>query len=178
MKNKLFIWHDVINIFLTPHPSNTNTPCTVADLVEILIEIKGGYVIGIVPCQRKFGSTLTTDTGAELLKTGIKIIEVRKHLISRRKNKDPIVLADLSELIPSAESKRRLLKFIISYSIHPLDEDDQKLKRSLERNREDQLRPIKCKSNSFCLYRSPVNTRKFDEEPENVQVEMADLAGR
>ena len=48
------------------------------------------FVIGIDHCQQKFGGTLTTDIGAELLKTGTKIIEVREHSTSKRKEEEKL----------------------------------------------------------------------------------------
>ena len=105
LKNyRILIWHDVINNSLTLHNSNNNNPCTVKELVVILKGIKK-RVTAIVYCRRKFKGKLLPDISERLAETGIRIIEVKRNLKSRRKNSDPVYLDELAELHPRQRLK-------------------------------------------------------------------------
>ena len=75
---RILIWH-VINNSLTRHSSNNNNPCIVKELVVILKGIKK-RVTAIVYCRRKFKGKLLPDISERLAETGIRIIEVKRHL--------------------------------------------------------------------------------------------------
>ena len=110
LKNyRIVIWHDAINNSLTPHSSNNNNPCTIKELVVFVKGIKK-RVTAIVYCRRMFKGKLLPDISERLAKTGIRIIEVKRHLILRRKNSNPVYLDELAELHPTPASQSILLQ--------------------------------------------------------------------
>ena len=60
---------------------------------------------------------LLPDISERLAETGIRIIEVKRHLISRRKNSDPVYLDELAELHPTPASQSILLQTILRHLV-------------------------------------------------------------
>ena len=135
MKNyRILIWHDVINNSLTPHSSNNNNPCTVKKLVVILKGIKK-RVIEIVYCRRKFKGKLLPDISERLTETGLRINEVKRHLILRRKNSDPVFLDELAELHPTPASQNIFLQTILRHLKKTADREELQLVQGRRRSK-------------------------------------------
>ena len=146
LKNyRILIWHDVINNSLTPHSSNNNNPCTVKELVVILKGIKK-RVTAIVYCRRKFKGKLLPDISERLAETGIRITEVKRHLILRRKNSDPVYLDELAELHPTPASQSILLLTILRHLVKKTA-DREELQPVQGRRRSKVKRPSQKKRN-------------------------------
>ena len=143
LKNyRILIWHDVINNSLTPHSSNNNNPCTVKELVVILKGIKK-RVTAIVYCRRKFKGKLLPDNSERLAETGSRIIGVKRHLLSRRKNSDPVYLDELAEIHPTPASQIIFLQTILRHLKKTADREE--LQPVQGRRRSKVERPLKKK---------------------------------
>ena len=73
------IWHDVLKNSVTPHPSSGNRPLTSFQLIKLLGQRRERFA-ALIFCQR----TGTTCIEFELRQTGILVINVKKHLLSKR----------------------------------------------------------------------------------------------
>ena len=74
-------------------------------------------VTAIVYFRRKFKGKLLPDISEGLAETGTRIIEVKCHLILRRKNSDPVYLDKLAELHPTPASQSILLQTILRHLV-------------------------------------------------------------
>ena len=74
-------------------------------------------VTAIVYCRRKFEGKLLPGISERLAETGIRIIEVKRHLILRRKNSDPVYLDELAQLHPMPASQSILLQTILRHLV-------------------------------------------------------------
>ena len=155
LKNyRILIWHDVINNSMTPHSSNNNNPCTVKILVVILKGIKK-RVIAIVYCRRKFKGKLRPDISELLAETGLRKIEVKRHLMSRRKNSDPVYLDELAELHPTPASQSIFLQTILWH-----------LKKTADR---EELQPVQGRRRSKVKRQSQKKRKQAQEKREKKQ---------
>ena len=78
--SNIVIWYDVLNNSLTPHPSKGNSPLTTCQLTELLRQHRG-RIAALIYCQR-IG---TTYIEFELSQTGCLVINVKSHLLSKRR---------------------------------------------------------------------------------------------
>ena len=106
-KQKIIIWHDVINNTISKHRSNRDTECSISKLKEILIEFRH-RIEAIIYCRR--GGT--NDIWNELIQTRIPIVDVKRKLLSHRKSNTQAVRDDLEQVHPSLELESRLLQTV------------------------------------------------------------------
>ena len=134
LKNYRILIRHVINNSLTPRSSNNN-PGTVKELVVILKGIKK-RVTAIVHCRRKFKGKLLRDISERLVETGTRIIEVKRHLISRRENSDPVHLDELAQLHPTPASQSILLQTILRHLVKKTaDREERQLVQGRRRSK-------------------------------------------
>ena len=81
-KTNIVVWHDLINNSIPSYKSNNYRPSSVQKLTNYLTTNINKFE-ALVYCQR----TGTPDIFKELLSTGILVLRVTKHLISKRKAK-------------------------------------------------------------------------------------------
>ena len=82
-KNRLVIWHDVLNNSLSRHRSNNNKPLTPSQLIAVLEEYQE-RIEAIVYCPREG----TPDIYDQLKRSTLVTIHIVKDLVSKRKQKD------------------------------------------------------------------------------------------
>ena len=97
LKNRIDMvcWHDVINNSLTPHKSNGNQLLSVEQLLEILRKHSQKFA-AIIYCQR-FGTPNIFD---KLRTLNILVVDVKKRLLSKRKQKTPAITNEIRKLHP------------------------------------------------------------------------------
>ena len=113
LKNRVDIvcWHDMINNSLTPHKSNRNQPLLVEQLSEILRKHSQQFA-AIIYCQR-FGTPNIFDKRRTL---NILIVDVKKKLLSKRKQKTPAITNEIRKLDPSSVLERNFITGILRKS--------------------------------------------------------------
>ena len=74
------IWHEVLNNSVTPHPSNGNSPLSTFQLIEILRQHRER--IAAPKSCRRIG---TICIEFELRQTGILVLNVKRHLLSEKR---------------------------------------------------------------------------------------------
>lgn len=100
----IIIWHDIINNSLTPHNTNKNRPCSIPELIEIILQYKN-RISGIVYCQRTGAPNILQ----QLKETEIPIIDAKTKLISTKNQRKERVLRDLARLHPSFKLESKFL---------------------------------------------------------------------
>ena len=110
-KSNLFIWHDVISNTINSQHSNYDEPCTAEELLEIIEPFK--HRISAILYVRRRGSTGIFDRQLELKTENLTIINVRKHLISKRKNKGSLGLDEIQKVHPSSVLELQLLQTVL-----------------------------------------------------------------
>ena len=110
-------------------------------------------VTAIVYCRRKFKGELLPKISERLAETGIRIIEVKRHLTSRRKNSDPVYSDELAELHPTQASQSNLLQTILRHLVEKTA-DREELQPVQGRRRSKVKRPSQKKGSR------PKRTRK------------------
>ena len=108
-RRKLIIWHDVRSNLLSAHKSKNYEPCSIDFLCQIL-KIFEDNIAAVLYCKR-FG---LRNVYKQLSETGITIIDVRKRLISKRKQKNPKYVQKLGLVHPPTSLESRLVKTIVS----------------------------------------------------------------
>ena len=108
-RRKLIIWNDVISNSLSAHKSNNYEPCSIEFLCQILKIFKDN-IAAVLYCKR-FG---LRNVYKQLSETGITIIDVRKRLISKLKQKNPKYVQKLGLVHPPTSLETRLVKTIVS----------------------------------------------------------------
>ena len=108
-RRKLIISHDVISNSLSAHKSNNYEPCSMEFLCQILKIFKDN-IAAVLYCKR-FG---LRNVYKQLSETGITIIDVRKRLISKRKQKNPKYVQKLGLVHPPTSLESCLAKTIVS----------------------------------------------------------------
>ena len=81
-RTNIVVWLDIINNSISSHKSNNYRPSSVQEQTNYLTTNINKFK-ALVYCQR----TGTPDIFKELLSTGILVLRVTKHLISKRKGK-------------------------------------------------------------------------------------------
>ena len=81
-RTDIVVWQDRINNRFSSHKLNNYRPCSVQELIYYLTTNNNKFK-ALVYCQR----TGTPDIFKELLSTGILVLRVTKHLITKRKRK-------------------------------------------------------------------------------------------
>ena len=110
LKNRVDIvcWHDMINNSLTPHKSNRKQPLLVEQLSEILRKHSQQFA-AIIYCQR-FGTPNIFD---KLRTLNILIVDVKKKLLSKRKQKTPAITNEIRKLHPWSVLERNFITGIM-----------------------------------------------------------------
>ena len=113
LKNRVDIvcWHDVINNSITPHKTNGNQPLSVEQLLEILRKHSQKFA-AIIYCQR-FGTPNIFD---KLRTLNILIVDVKKKLLSKRKQKTPAITNEIRKLHPWPVLERNFITGILRKS--------------------------------------------------------------
>ena len=94
-----------------PHHSNNNKPLTIDELIQALITIK--HRVKAIVYTRKFG---TKELFEVIWKsTGILTINIRTHLLSKRKQNSNRYKHQLLENYPEVEIECSLLKIVIDH---------------------------------------------------------------
>ena len=96
-KNRLVIWHDVVNNSLSRHRSHNNKPLTPSQLISVL-ENYQECIEAIVYCPREG----TPDIYDQLKRSTLVIIHLVKDIVSRRKQKDPSLPKKVQSITPKA----------------------------------------------------------------------------
>ena len=110
-RSDLVCWHDVINNSITEHKSNGNKALTVEQLLQILKKHSHKFA-AIIYCQR-----FSTPNILEELRTlNILIIDVKKKLMSKRKQKTPKITSELQKVHPWPELERNFITTILKKS--------------------------------------------------------------
>ena len=105
-RTDIVVWHDPINNNISNHKLNNDRPSTVQELTNYLTTNNNKFK-ALVYCQR----TGTTDIFKELLSTGVLVLRVTKHLISKRKGK--LQLGENSVLHQEPAREIKLLDVIL-----------------------------------------------------------------
>ena len=110
-RTDIVIWHDILSISLTPHHSNNNEPLTIDELIQALITIK--HRVKAIVYTKKFG----TEKLFEVIwkSTGIRTINNRTHLLSKRKQNSNRYKHQLLENQPEVEIVCSLLKIVFDH---------------------------------------------------------------
>ena len=110
-RSDLVCWHGVINNSITEHKSNGNKALTVEQLLQILKKHSHKFA-AIIYCQR-FG---TPNILEELRTLNILIIDVKKKLLSKRKQKTSKITSELQKVHPWPELERNFITTILKKS--------------------------------------------------------------
>ena len=100
LRSDIVVWHDLIKNSISSHKSNNYRPTSVQELTNYLTTNNNKFE-ALVYCQR----TGTPDIFKELLSTGILVLRVTKHLISKRKGKTQLGDYRVLHQEPSREIK-------------------------------------------------------------------------
>ena len=110
-RSDLVCWHDVTNNSITEHKSNGSKVLTVEQLLQILKRHSHKFA-AIIYCQR-----FSTPNILEELRTlNILIIDVKKKLLSKRKQKTPKITSELQKVHPWFELERNFITTILKKS--------------------------------------------------------------
>ena len=110
-RTDIVIWHDILSNSLTPHHSNNNKPLTIDELIQALITIK--HRVKAIVYTRKFG---TKELFEVLWKsTGILTINIRTHLLSKKKRNSNRYKHQLLENHTEVEIECSLLKIVFDH---------------------------------------------------------------
>ena len=104
---------DLVNISISAHRSNTFNPRSIAEFLDLINCIRE-CVIAIVYCQR-FGTQYVSE---QLRSTGIPIINVKRHLLSKRKQKSNITLQKTAEFHPDKELEIKHILTVLRFKIN------------------------------------------------------------
>ena len=113
LSQKAVIWHDAISNSISPHKSNNFAPLKPKQLVKTISKYK--KQIAAILYVRRSGSV---EVFNELKKSNILIIDVRRHLLSKRKQQNPDILKNFKQLHPTT---RRELNFAEAIFRHAND---------------------------------------------------------
>ena len=107
----IVFWHNILSNSLTPHHSNNNKPLTIDEMIQALITIK--HRVKVIVYTRKFG----TKELFEVIwnSTGILTINIRTHLLSKRKQNSNRYKHQLLENHPEVEIEFSLLKIVFDH---------------------------------------------------------------
>ena len=114
--SNIVIWHDIFNNSLTPHPSNGNSPLSTFQLIEHLGQHRE-RIAALIYCQR-IG---TTCYEFELRRTGVLVINVKRHLLSKIRrvafsqeirHLDPSVALELARFLTIRANSTDLCKLV------------------------------------------------------------------
>ena len=150
-RRDIILWHDIVSNSITPHKSNNNTPLTVTELQNILTKHKK-QIKAIIYSQR-FG---TPDLFTTLRNLNITtIISIKRHLISKRKQKSNYFLQQLQEIHPSTRIEFNVLKTIIRRRTSLRQLLSKKRSKTRKRNGKNQNKKLnaflkKARNNSNC----------------------------
>ena len=117
-RNRIVIWHDVINNCITEHKSNwcaaknCYRPLNSNELVDTLKEINKNKQIEAIVYTRRQG---TPDLSVTLRKTGILILEVTKNLIPKAQQTAKF-LHEISQIHPKAPIEQEIVDKVIRNS--------------------------------------------------------------
>ena len=110
-RSDLVCWHDVIDNSITEQKSNGNKALTVEQLLQILKKHSHKFA-AIIYCQR-----FSTPNILEELRTlNILIIDVKKQLLSKRKQKTPKITPELQKIHPWPELEHNFITTILMKS--------------------------------------------------------------
>ena len=110
-RTDIVIWHDILSNSLTPHHSNNNKLLTIDELIQALITIK--HRVKAIVYTRKFG---TKELFEVIWKsTGILTINIRTHLLTKRKQNSNRYKHQLLENHPEVEIECSLLKIVFDH---------------------------------------------------------------
>ena len=108
-KKDLVIWHDILNNSVSKHRTNNYTPLSIDGLIEILKKYRSRNA-AVVYCKRLFAPEL----GNHLREAGLLVINVKKHLLSKRNFRRK--QEDLQQLHPSQKLEFGLFRIVNSKS--------------------------------------------------------------
>lgn len=109
-KSGIILWHGVISNSISKHESNGGTELNVDDLCEYLRTKKERFA-AIVYLQR----FLAPNIFEKLKDTGILILDVKKRLISRKKQKCHFIQAELGKVHPLVSLELNILSTVINH---------------------------------------------------------------
>lgn len=112
LKNKrnIILWHGVISNTVSKHRLNNKSEPDIVSLVDYLKEHKDRFSC-IIYCKR----TTSLDYFNELRSTGILILDVRRNLISRRKQNNKAIDVELGEVHPHVVLELNLLNTVLNH---------------------------------------------------------------
>ena len=105
---KIIIWHDVVSNSISKHRSNTDNPCEIDKLLEILTGLKRN-IEAILYCRRLGSPNLFQ----QLKETGILILDVKRRLTSTRKRNNPDFSADVAAIHPQSITDIQLNRTVL-----------------------------------------------------------------
>ena len=113
-KKRLVIWHDVVNNSLFRHCSNNNKPLTPSQFIRVLEEYQE-RIEAIVFCPREG----TPDIYNQLKRCTLVSIHLLKDVVSRRKQKDPILLKEYRALHQRLPLELKKLTIVLAHKNKP-----------------------------------------------------------
>ena len=109
-KNRLVIWHDVVNNSLSRHRSNNNKPLTPSQLIEVLEKYQE-RIEAIVYCPREG----TPDIYNQLKRSTLVTIHLVKDIVSKRKQKDLSLLKEYRALHQRPALELKTLTIVLTH---------------------------------------------------------------
>ena len=109
-KNRLVIWHDVVNNSLSRHRSNNNKPLTPSQLIEALEKYQE-RIEAIVYCPREG----TPDIYNQLKRSTLVTIHLVKDIVSKRKQKDLSLLKEYRALHQRPALELKTLTIVLTH---------------------------------------------------------------
>ena len=125
---KIIISHDEINNSLTPHSSNFNNPLSPRALLQELRAIPFD-IAAVVYCQRQSSSDVF-----QLLRQSFLVISPVRHLLSHRKQHNPVLVCQYSVLHLAVRLDLKMY-FLLSHHLHQLKTLTRKKSRLNNRRR-------------------------------------------
>ena len=109
-KNRLVIWHDVVNNSLSRHRSNNNKPLTPSQLIEVLEKYQE-RIEAIVYCPREG----TPDIYNQLKRSTLVTIHLVKDIVSKRKQKDLSLLKEYRAIHQRSALELKTLTIVLTH---------------------------------------------------------------
>ena len=125
---KIIIWHDVINISLTPHSSNYHNPLSPQALVHTLSALPCD-IVAIVYCQQNGCPDVF-----HLLQQSFLVLHPVKHLLSHRKQHNPSIVQRYRLLHLDIKIELHIF-FLLSRHLHNLTSLPKKKSRPNNKRR-------------------------------------------
>ena len=96
-KFNIVIWHDIINITFTKHPSNNNRACRIDKLLSLIKQFKLRLAAIVYTARSSAPKTLEQLKNSQVVTT-----DIRNRLLSTQKRRDISIVEDIRRVHPPA----------------------------------------------------------------------------